>query len=69
MNITQEQLDAYTKALEGFLKMGYSERVAKFYANVSAGIVPGNIIEGDDAAKWREMLDKRQEDAGNAKGQ
>jgi len=64
--ITQEQLDAYTNAMAGFLRMGYSERVAKFYAKVSAGIVSGDIIEGDDAQKWREMLDKQQSETTNA---
>lgn len=48
--IKQTQLDAYTKSLEGFLRAGYAEPVAKFYARVSAGIITGDIIEGDVAA-------------------
>jgi len=64
--ITQQQLDAYTRALNGLLQAGYSQQIAKFYAKISAGIVTGDIIEGDDAARWREMLDRRQQEATNA---
>lgn len=62
--ITQQQQDAYEKALAGFLQAGYSQRVAEFYAKVSAGIVSGDIIEGD----MRRALGTDDPPASNANG-
>lgn len=44
--MTEQQKQAYQNHLEGYLKMGYSQRVAEFLARVSAGVISGDIMEG-----------------------
>lgn len=45
--MTEQQKQAYQNHLEGYLRMGYPQRVAEFLARVSAGVISGDIIEGD----------------------
>ncbi len=67
--ITERQLQDRERAYQGLLQAGFNEQMAAFLASVSAGIIAGDIIEDEDAARWREHLDGRQPEVSSAGAQ